>query len=110
MNIIELSQFSCQNNSTTVISAAVGLVIVNYITSTPFTKPQTLEMIRYLKSVECPDGGWGLHIEGPPTVFGTALNYVTLRLLGVPSTDEVLIRARSQLHSFGMFINMFQSP
>ena len=28
------------------------------------------------------DGGWGLHIEGPSTMFNTCLNYVTLRLLG----------------------------
>lgn len=28
------------------------------------------------------DGGWGLHIEGPSTMFGSVLNYVTLRLLG----------------------------
>nr|KJB76714.1 hypothetical protein B456_012G102400 [Gossypium raimondii] len=28
------------------------------------------------------DGGWGLHIEGPSTMFGTVLNYVSLRLLG----------------------------
>ena len=28
------------------------------------------------------DGGWGLHIEGQSTMFGSVLNYVTLRLLG----------------------------
>ncbi|TYH75756.1 hypothetical protein ES332_D04G042000v1 [Gossypium tomentosum] len=28
------------------------------------------------------DGGWGLHIEGPSTMFGTVLNYVSLKLLG----------------------------
>lgn len=28
------------------------------------------------------DGGWGLHIEGTSTMFGTALTYVILRLLG----------------------------
>ncbi|URE15736.1 Prenyltransferase and squalene oxidase repeat [Musa troglodytarum] len=28
------------------------------------------------------DGGWGLHIEGTSTMFGTALTYVMLRLLG----------------------------
>ena len=28
------------------------------------------------------DGGWGLHIEGPSTMFSTMLSYVTLRLLG----------------------------
>ncbi|KAK2992166.1 hypothetical protein RJ640_016939 [Escallonia rubra] len=33
------------------------------------------------------DGGWGLHIEGPSTMFGTALNYVTLRLLGEGAND-----------------------
>ncbi|PRQ51839.1 putative cycloartenol synthase [Rosa chinensis] len=33
------------------------------------------------------DGGWGLHIEGPSTMFGTALNYVSLRLLGEGADD-----------------------
>ncbi|GFY80550.1 cycloartenol synthase 1 [Actinidia rufa] len=33
------------------------------------------------------DGGWGLHIEGPSTMFGTSLNYVTLRLLGEGAND-----------------------
>lgn len=28
------------------------------------------------------DGGWGLHIEGHSIMFGTALSYITLRLLG----------------------------
>ena len=28
------------------------------------------------------DRGRGLHIEGPSTMFGTMLSYVTLRLLG----------------------------
>ena len=33
------------------------------------------------------DGGWGLHIEGPSTMFGTVLSYVTLRLLGEGAND-----------------------
>ena len=33
------------------------------------------------------DGGWGLHIEGPSTMFGSVLNYVTLRLLGEEAED-----------------------
>ena len=37
-----------------------GLIIVCYISKTPFSEPQRLEMIRYLRSVMCPDGGWGL--------------------------------------------------
>lgn len=78
-----------------------GLVIVCYITNTPFTEEQKKEMIRYLKSVECPDGGWGLHTEGPPTVFGCALNYICLRLLGLSPEDPVMVRARALLHKLG---------
>ena len=33
------------------------------------------------------DGGWGLHIEGPSTMFGTVLSYVALRLLGEGAYD-----------------------
>lgn len=33
------------------------------------------------------DGGWGLHIEGPSTMFGSVLSYVTLRLLGEGAND-----------------------
>ncbi|XP_013417878.1 lanosterol synthase-like [Lingula anatina] len=78
-----------------------GLVIVCHITRTPFTPEQKLEMIRYLRSVQCPDGGWGLHIEGPPTVFGCALNYVVMRLLGVGPEDRDLVKARRLLHRLG---------
>ncbi|KAG8432562.1 hypothetical protein GDO86_016991 [Hymenochirus boettgeri] len=59
------------------------------------------EMIRYLRSVQLPDGGWGLHIEDKSTVFGTALSYTSLRLLGVSQDDPDLTRARNNLHSKG---------
>ncbi|KAL8561846.1 hypothetical protein ACOMHN_046971 [Nucella lapillus] len=78
-----------------------GLVIVCYMTQTAFTEEQRQEMVRYIRSVQCPDGGWGLHIEGPPTVFGCALNYVTLRLLGVGPDDPDLVKARNLLHKLG---------
>ncbi|KAK1361091.1 Terpene cyclase/mutase family member [Heracleum sosnowskyi] len=35
----------------------------------------------------CRDGGWGLHIEGPNTMFGTVMCYVCLRLLGEGAND-----------------------
>ena len=28
------------------------------------------------------DGGWGLHVEGHSTMFGTVFNYICMRLLG----------------------------
>ncbi|KAK9078933.1 hypothetical protein SSX86_002992 [Deinandra increscens subsp. villosa] len=40
------------------------------------------EIGRYLYNHQNDDGGWGLHIEGHSTMFCTALNYVSLRLLG----------------------------
>ncbi|GMN74398.1 hypothetical protein TIFTF001_055000, partial [Ficus carica] len=33
------------------------------------------------------DGGWGFPIEGPSTMFGSVLSYVTLRLLGEEAND-----------------------
>ncbi|XP_072022420.1 lanosterol synthase-like [Amphiura filiformis] len=78
-----------------------GLLIVCYITGTELPKANQLEMVRYLRSVQNSDGGWGLHIAGPSTVFGTTLNYVSMRLLGVKAEDKDLVRARDLLHSLG---------
>ncbi|KAL5496581.1 hypothetical protein EMCRGX_G012891 [Ephydatia muelleri] len=52
-------------------------------------------------NVQRDDGGWGLHTEGKSTVFGTALNYVTMRLLGVARDDPDVARARTLLHHLG---------
>ena len=41
------------------------------------------------------------HVAGKSTVFGTALNYVTLRLLGVDRDDPDIVRARGLLHKLG---------
>jgi cycloartenol synthase len=54
-----------------------------------------LEFSKIFQNFECGDmwnlqnrdGGWGLHIEGPSTMFGSVLNYVTLRLLGEGPND-----------------------
>ncbi|KAI5659183.1 hypothetical protein M9H77_27976 [Catharanthus roseus] len=49
------------------------------------------------------DGGWGLHIEGHSTMFGTALNYVSLRLLGekVDGRDGDMEKARKWIIDHG---------
>lgn len=41
------------------------------------------------------------HIEDKSTVFGTALNYVALRILGVGPDDPDVVRARNILHKKG---------
>lgn len=97
-----------------------GLVISNYISKIKLLEEQRIEIIRYLfNRAHSDDGGWGMyayyslnhttyidrsifsHIESPSTVFGTALNYTTLRLLGVEVDHPVMTKARATLHKFG---------
>lgn len=79
-----------------------GLVIAHYVTNSPIPKPWRIEMTRYLVARANPeDGGWGLHIEGESSVFGTSLNYVALRILGMEPDHPVAQRARNRLHEFG---------
>ncbi|KAG9477441.1 hypothetical protein GDO78_002701 [Eleutherodactylus coqui] len=78
-----------------------GLLIACHVTQTTLPDATKKEMIRYLRSVQLPDGGWGLHIEDKSTVFGTALSYTSLRLLGVSQDDPDMTRARNNLHSKG---------
>eukprot|EP00731_Ephydatia_muelleri_P036509 Em0268g1a len=61
-------------------------------------REQKSEMKQYPRNVRRYDGGWGLYTEGKSTVFGTALNYVTMRLLGV---IRDVARARTLLHHLG---------
>lgn len=75
---------------------------MNYITKTPYPAGYREELIRYLRNrANKEDGGWGIHIEGLSTVFGTSLNYVALRLLGVPADDPVCVKARDTLWNLG---------
>ncbi|XP_070345193.1 lanosterol synthase isoform X2 [Equus asinus] len=78
-----------------------GLLIVCHVARIPLPAGYREEMERYLRSVQLPDGGWGLHVEDKSTVFGTALNYVSLRILGVGPDDPDLVRARNILHKKG---------
>lgn len=58
-------------------------------------------MRTYLLNHQQADGGWGLHIEGPSTIFGTTLNYVALRLLGMQAGDAVCEAARRFILAHG---------
>ncbi|GJJ68776.1 lanosterol synthase [Entomortierella parvispora] len=79
-----------------------GLVITYYITKAKMPEGWGQEIIQYLfNRAHKDDGGWGLHIEGHSTVFGTALNYVALRLLGVDAEHPVCVKARGTLHKLG---------
>lgn len=73
-----------------------------YVTNTPIPDPWKIEITAYLAARANPnDGGWGLHIEGHSTVFGTACNYAVLRILGMDPDHPVAAKARNQLHKLG---------
>ncbi|CAG8131311.1 unnamed protein product [Penicillium olsonii] len=79
-----------------------GILITYYVTKTPIPPEYATEIKRYLFARQHPeDGGWGLHIEGHSSVFGTSMNYVALRLIGVNEDDPRMIKARGLLHKFG---------
>ncbi|XP_060088070.1 lanosterol synthase [Heteronotia binoei] len=78
-----------------------GLLITCHVAKIPLPEESRKEMVRYLRSVQLPDGGWGLHIEDTSKVFCTALNYIAMRLLGVSPDDPDAVRARNNLHSKG---------
>ena len=58
-------------------------------------------MVRYLRTHQREDGGWGLHVEGASHVFTSALSYVALRFLDVGPGDSALVRARAFLEAHG---------
>ena len=70
-----------------------GLVITAAVTGVDLGVHHRSAMTTYLLNHQQTDGGWGLHIESPSTMFGTVLNYVTLRLLVRPPPPPRLVRA-----------------
>ncbi|KAI0566831.1 cycloartenol synthase [Gracilaria domingensis] len=78
-----------------------GMIIACYVTKTPFHLSQKREMIRYLRNHQNEDGGFGLHIEHKSIMFGTGLNYVAMRLLGVGPDDPDAVRARQWILDHG---------
>lgn len=80
----------------------IGYVAVNYIAGVQIPEHERIELIRYIVNTAHPvDGGWGLHSVDKSTVFGTSINYVILRLLGLPKTHQVCVKARSTLLRLG---------
>ncbi|KAF0698076.1 Aste57867_11283 [Aphanomyces stellatus] len=78
-----------------------GLVITCYITGHDLGKSIKEGIIVYLKNHQQYDGGWGIHIEEGSTMFGSAMNYVALRLLGVPADDDACVEARTFIKHHG---------
>lgn len=67
-------------------------------------------MVRYLRNHQNADGGWGLHIEGDSTMFGTALSYVTLRLLGIGPDDPAIDAGRAWVRLACVLLAFWGNP
>ena len=65
-----------------------GLIIACWVAGVSLG-PRASAMLTYTRNHQQADGGWGLHIEGPSTLFGSIMNYVAARLLGVKENDKV---------------------
>ncbi|KAG2664947.1 hypothetical protein I3760_16G106300 [Carya illinoinensis] len=66
------------------------LVMALYITgdlSTVLSSHHRKEITQYLYNTQNKDGGWSFHIVGQSTMFGSALSYIALRLLGEGPED-----------------------
>ncbi|KAI5659147.1 hypothetical protein M9H77_27940 [Catharanthus roseus] len=83
------------------------LVMALYVTgsmNTILTPAHQMEIKRYLYNHQNEDGGWGLHIEGHSTIFGSCLSYVTLRLLGEgpdDGEDDAMTKGRKWILDHG---------
>ncbi|KAJ1276757.1 hypothetical protein BS78_05G239300 [Paspalum vaginatum] len=64
------------------------------------SKEHTSEICRHIYNHQNKDGGWGSNILDESTMFGTCLNYTTLRLLGEEENDG-LTRGRAWILSHG---------
>jgi lanosterol synthase len=79
-----------------------GVVFAWHITKTHIPWYYATEIRNYLKARAHPeDGGWGLHIEGESSAFGTVMNYTVLRIVGVDPDEPFMVKARSTLHKLG---------
>eukprot|EP01112_Ceratiomyxa_fruticulosa_P004502 TRINITY_DN15039_c0_g1_i1.p1 TRINITY_DN15039_c0_g1~~TRINITY_DN15039_c0_g1_i1.p1 ORF type:complete len:485 (-),score=83.51 TRINITY_DN15039_c0_g1_i1:619-2073(-) len=76
-----------------------GMIITCYVTGHDLKPEQQQEIIRYLLNMQREDGGWGIHIEGHSDIFGTSLQYVSLRILGLPADHPAIVKARTFLHN-----------
>ncbi|OWM86877.1 hypothetical protein CDL15_Pgr015913 [Punica granatum] len=83
------------------------LVMALYITgaiNAIFSEEHKKEIKRYIYNHQNEDGGWGFHIEGHSTMFGSSLSYIALRLLGEgpdDGEDNAMERGRNWILDHG---------
>lgn len=80
---------------------STGIVIAWYATKTPIPYHIAEEIKAYTAARTNPDGGWGLHTTDDSNICGTAINYMAMRILGMPPDSTLMQGARAFLRSHG---------
>lgn len=78
-----------------------GFIIALKVCGQVLPEEKKSEIKRYILNKIRPEGGWGLHTAAPPTVFGTVMNYVALRMLGMGPDEGPMTRIRALIHEMG---------
>ncbi|XP_038985711.1 cycloartenol synthase-like isoform X7 [Phoenix dactylifera] len=80
-------RFEMKHSADLLMRLQIIVLSVTGALNTVLSPEHQREIRRYLYNHQNKDGGWGLHIEGHSTMFGSALTYVSLRLLGEGPDD-----------------------
>ncbi|KAK6941196.1 Squalene cyclase, C-terminal [Dillenia turbinata] len=103
VKVKETEELTAEAITTTLRRAVIALYVtgdLNVVLSPEHRK----EIKRYLYNHQNEDGGWGLHIEGHSTMFGSSLSYIALRLLGEgpdDGEDNAMSRGRKWILDHG---------
>ncbi len=57
--------------------------------------------VRYLKSMQLPDGGWPIYYGGPAEISASVKAYFALKLSGVPADEPFMVRAKDRILAMG---------
>ena len=57
--------------------------------------------VRYLRTMQLPDGGWPIYYGGPAEISASVKAYFALKLSGIPASDPCLVRARERIMAMG---------
>ncbi|HTU03219.1 MAG TPA: hypothetical protein VMG58_15420 [Candidatus Sulfotelmatobacter sp.] len=59
------------------------------------------KLIRHLRAIQLPDGGWPIYHNGPAEISATVKAYFALKLAGVPANEPAMARACQRVRELG---------
>lgn len=85
-----------------------GYWMGSFVTDTSFTadyillmhyvgkinQPRQEKAVKYILDEQQSDGGWNTYPEGPSVLYVSVIDYLALKLAGIPSDDPAMLKAR----------------